>query len=196
MSVTTPPAPRAALAVRAAGAYASIQDAGRVGFRRIGVPWAGVLDPALMRIANRLVGNDDAAPVIEAFDGGQQFAAVDAALRVAVAGDAELEIVAAGERRAAAAWRSHLLQPGDTLRIARTGGGRIAVLAVAGIDVPACLGSAATYARAALGGVHGRSLAAATGLKVARPDLTVLVAGGDGDGYSIGGNHFLHACRR
>jgi 2-oxoglutarate ferredoxin oxidoreductase subunit beta len=45
-------------------------------------------------------------------------------------------------------------------------------------------------------GVHGRSLAAATGLKVARPDLTVLVAGGDGDGYSIGGNHFLHACRR
>jgi 2-oxoglutarate ferredoxin oxidoreductase subunit beta len=45
-------------------------------------------------------------------------------------------------------------------------------------------------------GVHGRSLAAATGLKVSRPDLTVLVASGDGDGYSIGGNHFLHACRR
>ncbi len=45
-------------------------------------------------------------------------------------------------------------------------------------------------------GVHGRSLAAATGLKVARPELTVLVASGDGDGYSIGGNHFMHACRR
>jgi len=45
-------------------------------------------------------------------------------------------------------------------------------------------------------GVHGRSLVAGTGLKLARPDLTVLVAGGDGDGYSIGGNHFLHACRR
>jgi 2-oxoglutarate ferredoxin oxidoreductase subunit beta len=45
-------------------------------------------------------------------------------------------------------------------------------------------------------GVHGRALPAATGLKIARPDLTVLVAGGDGDGYSIGGNHFLHACRR
>ena len=44
--------------------------------------------------------------------------------------------------------------------------------------------------------MHGRALPAATGLKVARPDLTVLVAGGDGDGYSIGGNHFLHACRR
>ena len=45
-------------------------------------------------------------------------------------------------------------------------------------------------------GVHGRSLPLGTGLKVARPDLTVLVAGGDGDGFSIGGNHFLHACRR
>ncbi len=45
-------------------------------------------------------------------------------------------------------------------------------------------------------GVHGRALALGAGLKVARPDLTVLVAGGDGDGFSIGGNHFLHACRR
>ena len=45
-------------------------------------------------------------------------------------------------------------------------------------------------------GVHGRALAVASGLKAARPELTVLVAGGDGDGFSIGGNHFLHACRR
>lgn len=45
-------------------------------------------------------------------------------------------------------------------------------------------------------GVHGRALPVATGLKTARPELTVLVAGGDGDGFSIGGNHFLHACRR
>jgi 2-oxoglutarate ferredoxin oxidoreductase subunit beta len=45
-------------------------------------------------------------------------------------------------------------------------------------------------------GVHGRALALAAGLKAARPDLAVLVAGGDGDGLSIGGNHFLHACRR
>jgi len=45
-------------------------------------------------------------------------------------------------------------------------------------------------------GVHGRALPLAGGLKAARPDLTVLVAGGDGDGLSIGGNHFIHACRR
>ena len=45
-------------------------------------------------------------------------------------------------------------------------------------------------------GVHGRALAIAAGVKLARPDLTVIAAGGDGDGLSIGGNHFLHACRR
>ena len=45
-------------------------------------------------------------------------------------------------------------------------------------------------------GLHGRALPLAIGLKVARPDLTVIAAGGDGDGFSIGGNHFLHACRR
>ena len=45
-------------------------------------------------------------------------------------------------------------------------------------------------------GVHGRALPLATGLKISRPDLTGVVMGGDGDGYSIGGNHFLHSCRR
>jgi 2-oxoglutarate ferredoxin oxidoreductase subunit beta len=45
-------------------------------------------------------------------------------------------------------------------------------------------------------GIHGRALPLATGLKVARPELTVIAAGGDGDGFSIGGNHLIHACRR
>jgi 2-oxoglutarate/2-oxoacid ferredoxin oxidoreductase subunit beta len=44
--------------------------------------------------------------------------------------------------------------------------------------------------------IHGRGLAVAAGIKLSRPDLTVVAAGGDGDGFSIGGNHFLHACRR
>ena len=43
---------------------------------------------------------------------------------------------------------------------------------------------------------HGRSLAFATGLKMSRPDLHVLLAAGDGDIFAIGGNHFIHAARR
>ncbi len=45
-------------------------------------------------------------------------------------------------------------------------------------------------------GVHGRALPFASGVKLARPDIEVIAVGGDGDGYSIGGNHFIHACRR
>jgi len=44
--------------------------------------------------------------------------------------------------------------------------------------------------------VHGRALPIAQGIKLARPDLLVLVAGGDGDGFSIGGGHVAHAVRR
>jgi 2-oxoglutarate ferredoxin oxidoreductase subunit beta len=45
-------------------------------------------------------------------------------------------------------------------------------------------------------GIHGRAPAIATGIKVNNPELSVWVATGDGDLLSIGGNHFIHACRR
>jgi len=43
---------------------------------------------------------------------------------------------------------------------------------------------------------HGRALAFATGIKMAKPELNVVVLTGDGDLAAIGGNHFIHACRR
>lgn len=43
---------------------------------------------------------------------------------------------------------------------------------------------------------HGRTLPFATGLKLAKPDSHVIIIAGDGDALAIGGNHFLHACRR
>ncbi len=44
--------------------------------------------------------------------------------------------------------------------------------------------------------IHGRALAVATGIKMARPEFNVVVFTGDGDGAAIGGNHLIHACRR
>lgn len=44
--------------------------------------------------------------------------------------------------------------------------------------------------------IHGRATAIATGLKIARPDLSVWIVTGDGDSLSIGGNHFIHLLRR
>lgn len=43
---------------------------------------------------------------------------------------------------------------------------------------------------------HGRALGFATGVKLAKPELKVIVITGDGDALAIGGNHFIHACRR
>ena len=44
--------------------------------------------------------------------------------------------------------------------------------------------------------IHGRALAFATGVKMSQPELNVLIPMGDGDALAIGGNHFIHACRR
>ncbi|UCE52379.1 MAG: 2-oxoacid:ferredoxin oxidoreductase subunit beta [Desulfobacterales bacterium] len=44
--------------------------------------------------------------------------------------------------------------------------------------------------------IHGRALAFATGVKMSRPELTLIVPMGDGDALAIGGNHFIHAARR
>lgn len=44
--------------------------------------------------------------------------------------------------------------------------------------------------------IHGRALAFATGIKMSRPELNVIIPMGDGDALSIGGNHFIHAARR
>ena len=45
-------------------------------------------------------------------------------------------------------------------------------------------------------GIHGRAMAIGSGLKAARPDLSVWIATGDGDALSIGGNHYIHTIRR
>ena len=45
-------------------------------------------------------------------------------------------------------------------------------------------------------GIHGRSLPVASGAKLANPELTVIAAGGDGDGFGIGAGHFVHTMRR
>lgn len=68
------------------------------------------------------------------------------------------------------------------------------VAVVSGIG---CSGRTSTYVDFnTLHTTHGRALTFATGLKLARPDLTVIAVMGDGDALAIGGNHFIHAARR
>ena len=146
------------------GAFASLQDSGRHGFRRIGVPWAGVLDRRLMRIANALADRDEDAPVIECFDGGLHVVAHGGAVKLAVAGDAVVEVDGPDGRRQLAPWRSVTIADGEALRVRKMGSGRIAMVAIVGLELPAVMGSASTYVRAGLGGVDGRALSAGTRL--------------------------------
>ena len=78
--------------------------------------------------------------------------------------------------------------------LAETGNDPDNTFIVAGIG---CSGKIGTYMHSyALHGVHGRALPVGIGVKIANPDLEVMVSGGDGDGYSIGAGHFIHAVRR
>jgi len=148
------------LEILSPGVFASLQDAGRVGWRRAGVPWSGALDPHLLRIANALVGNPELAAAIECMDGGLRLVARECPVRVAVAGDATVErIDTTGQTHRVAPWRSLTLAEGEQLRLVSTGVGRLAMIAVAGMAVPPVLGSVATYPRARLGGLDGRALA-------------------------------------
>jgi 2-oxoglutarate/2-oxoacid ferredoxin oxidoreductase subunit beta len=68
------------------------------------------------------------------------------------------------------------------------------VVVVAGIG---CSGRIAAYVDFnTVHATHGRALTLATGIKMANPTLTVIAVMGDGDAFSIGGNHFIHAARR
>lgn len=68
------------------------------------------------------------------------------------------------------------------------------VVIVSGIG---CSSRAAGYMKYnTLHTTHGRAIAFATGVKMANPELTVIVITGDGDATAIGGNHWIHACRR
>lgn len=155
------------LEILSPGAFASIQDVGRRGHRRIGVPWAGVLDRRLMRIANALAGRAEDAPVIECFDGGLHVVARGGAVKLAVVGDAAITLEGADGCRPLAPWRSLTLAPGEALRIRKLEGGRIAMVAVVGLSPPAVLGSASTYVRAGLGGADGSGRSLASGMRLA-----------------------------
>lgn len=161
-----PSSTAAQLEIRSPGAYATVQDRGRSGFRRFGVPVSGTLQPELLRIANALVGNPPFHPAIECFDGGQVFVAHHAPVRVAVAGWARLQIQRGEHKESIAAWQSHTLQPGDALRLTGFEHGRIALVSVEHLHVPTQLGSASTYARAALGGLNGQALTAGDRLSI------------------------------
>ena len=137
------------------GLLTTVQDLGRFGYQRVGVPPSGPMDRAACVVANRLVGNSDGAAVLECTIKGPRLEARQSAL-VAVAG-APMGFTINGQE--AASWTAVRVRPGDVLGFQMAQAGCRAYLAIAGgVDVPLALGSRATYLRGRLGGLAGRPL--------------------------------------
>jgi biotin-dependent carboxylase-like uncharacterized protein len=150
------------------GLATSVQDAGRPGYYRIGIPLSGALDQHALRAANWLVGNEEGAAVLEATLLGPELI-FHAAAFVAVTG-AEATPKVNGEARPRN--ESFTVRADDRLTFDYMKvGARVYIAVAGGIDVPPILGSRSTYALGALGGFAGRKLAAGDVLPVgqARP---------------------------
>jgi 5-oxoprolinase (ATP-hydrolysing) subunit C len=154
----------AALRVIAPGPSTTLQDGGRSGWLRYGLPPSGALDPLSLAIANLRAGNQPEAAALELTLAGGTFAA-EGSLRIALAG-AKMPLAIDGV--AVASERSHTLKPGAVLRIGAAEASARAYLAVGGGFAAAMqFGSCATHLRAGIGGFAGRALAAGDLLPVA-----------------------------
>ena len=158
--------PMSALFVADPGLLTTVQDLGRFGHQRVGVPPSGPMDRPAFVMANRLVGNPDGAAALECTIKGPRLEVRQAAT-VAVAG-APMGFSVNGQ--AAAPWAGVSVRPGDVIAFQMASAGCRAYLAVAGgIDVPLALGSRATYLRGRLGGLGGRALQKGDALPVGTP---------------------------
>ncbi len=149
------------LEVIAPGLHTTVQDRGRFGYQEIGVPASGPLDRISMRLANALVGNPPATPVLEMLLQGPALKVRAESVRVALVGcNAGIEI-RSGAARVVPAGRSVRLARDEVFRIGALRDSVCAYLAIeGGPDVPLVLGSASTYVRGAIGGLQGRRLQA------------------------------------
>jgi biotin-dependent carboxylase-like uncharacterized protein len=147
-----------ALQVVASSSIAMLQDLGRVGQQRYGVPVSGALDWVSLRIANAVIGNPDGTAALELFYRGPTLEVAAESVRVVAIG-AAIEVVSGGRSRTVAAGLSARLARGDRLTVGPSDPSLVAYLAVeGGFALPADLGSLSTFPRAGLGGVGGRPL--------------------------------------
>lgn len=149
----------AGLKVLAAGLHTTVQDLGRIGWQRLGVPVSGALDAIALRLGNALVGNPPEMAVLEILYGGPTLEVAAGLARVAAAGVGASLLIEGQTRHTLPAWRSVALPQGEVFRIAPGPDSVCAYLAVeGGLAVPSVLGSASTLARAGFGGFDGRAL--------------------------------------
>ena len=143
--------------VKSPGAYTTVQDAGRVGYQKMGVPVSGSLDHYSYRAANMMIGNPPGAAALEITITGPILDILSEADMVLTGADMKMTL----NGDIIPTWKTFHVKPGDELAIHQIRKGCRAYLAVTGgIDVPLVMGSRSTYPGGGIGGFHGRPLKA------------------------------------
>ncbi|MBW2039575.1 MAG: biotin-dependent carboxyltransferase [Deltaproteobacteria bacterium] len=158
----------------APGLLSTIQDRGRFGYGRYGVPPSGAIDPFSLRVANLLVDNPEDEACLEITLLGLKVRALtDAAIAVTGAdlqpflNDEPLEM-----------WRSHVLKKGDILSFKGVKSGCRSYLAIGGgISLPVVMGSKSTNISSKFGGLEGRPLRGGDILHSEAPRFHLLAEG-------------------
>ncbi len=144
-----------AIEIKDGGVLTTVQDLGRYGYQRYGVPVSGALDRSALRAANIMVGNRETDAGLETTLAGLRLRFLEDTV-IAITG---ADIAPQLDGQTAPAWRPFAVPGGAILSFEGIIEGMRAYVAVAGgIDVPQVLGSRSTYTRARLGGLEGRGL--------------------------------------
>ncbi|MFC0472522.1 biotin-dependent carboxyltransferase family protein [Halalkalibacter kiskunsagensis] len=148
------------------GLLTSIQDLGRVGFQKYGVIMSGAMDSYAHRVANLLVGNEEAEAALEITLTGPSVE-IEEDLLLAITGG---ELSPTIDSYPIPLWKPVYVKKGSVLQFGPCKSGCRAYLAVAGgFRVEKVMGSASTYLRAGIGGYFGRTLEAGDVLAVKAP---------------------------
>lgn len=145
----------AAFEVIEPGILTTIQDSGRFGFSRFGVPHSGALDPFSFRVANLLVNNQGNEACLETTLMGLRLKTLSESVIAIAGGDFSSSL----NGESLEMWRTHLLIEGDVIAFKKVRSGCRAYLSVSGgFIVPEVMGSRSTYLSGKFGGLEGRPL--------------------------------------
>ena len=137
------------------GLLTTVQDRGRYGYQRYGVPVSGAMDQFALRMANLMAGNDQGAAALEVTVRGPKIE-FHTSTWIAVTG---ADISPKVDDRPVPMWESLEIEEGSILEFGELRDGMRAYIAVrGGIDVPTVMGSRSTYLKGQFGGLEGRAL--------------------------------------
>lgn len=156
------------------GLSTSIQDLGRIGYQKYGIPTSGAMDSFAHRVANLLVGNQEEEATLEIMLMGPQLKILQDT--VVAIGGADLSATIDG--KPLYPWKSFRVYAGQILSFGRPVNGTYAYLAVSGgFFAEEVMGSKSTYAQANIGGLDGRILQKGDTLLSADVELKSIRAG-------------------